>query len=140
MHLHAVNTQFALSLVDAAGSTLSLGLATLSGVPANAGAATGAYWAQELRFPISVTAATTAGFDVNAVPSIETTPKSTSGALWLLDVWKYAPFLAPRLPVSRLCRTPNCPRVARASCAIHCACGTRHRVTASASRVLRCGL
>jgi hypothetical protein len=91
----SVGTSFVLSLIDAAGVSLPLGTATLSGVPANAGAAIGAYWAQELRFPIDVASAAAAGFDANAVQSVELTPQSPSGTLWILDMWNYAPGAAP---------------------------------------------
>jgi len=87
----AVGTTFALSLIDSAGTSLPLGAAALSGVPANAGARTGVYWAQEVRFPIDLEAAAAAGFDVDAIQSLEIAPQSSSGRLWLLDAWSYAP-------------------------------------------------
>ena len=87
----AVGTTFALSLIDSAGSSLPLGAAELSGVPTNAGARTGVYWAQEVRFPIDLAAAAAAGFEVDAIQSLEITSQSSSGSLWLLDAWSYAP-------------------------------------------------
>ena len=86
----AVSTTFGLSLVDAAGVSLPLGAATLSGVPANAGRGTGVYWAQEARFAIDLAAAAAAGIDVNAIAALEITPQSASGSMWLLDAWSYA--------------------------------------------------
>lgn len=87
----AVNTQLSLQLVDSAGQSLPLGTATLSGVPAKAGAGLGVYWAQEVRLPIDVAAAARSGFGVDTLASLVVTAESSSGTLWLLDAWSYAP-------------------------------------------------
>jgi dienelactone hydrolase len=89
-----VGTTFALTLVDREGAVLPLGAATLDGLPANAGAGTGAYWAQEVRFAIDRSAATAAGLDFASLQELQITPQSASGLLWVLDAWGYRPGLS----------------------------------------------
>lgn len=80
-------------LIDKAGKRLTLGRASVTGVPANASTAAGTYWAQEVRFPLDRVAAATAQIDLTQLATLELEPESTSGRLWLLDAWSYRPGL-----------------------------------------------
>jgi dienelactone hydrolase len=92
-----VGTAFAVALVDRAGARWPLGSVTLDGVPPNAGAGTGVYWAQEVRFALDRTAATAAGLDFSALAELQLTPESPSGLVWLLDAWGYRSGLSSEL-------------------------------------------
>ncbi|MDQ1035612.1 hypothetical protein QFZ75_002028 [Streptomyces sp. V3I8] len=84
---NTTGTRFDVSVTDSSGRRATLGAAQVDGLPGSSD--TASYWAQELRVPLS--AATRAGLDLRHVESLELTPRSRSGRVWLMDAWGWAP-------------------------------------------------
>ncbi|MEU1277819.1 hypothetical protein [Streptomyces sp. NPDC005805] len=80
-------TRFDVAVKDAEGKRASLGGVRVDGLPS--GERSSAYWAQEVRVPL--TAATRAGLDLSRIASLELTPKSRTGKAWLMDAWSWKP-------------------------------------------------
>lgn len=88
---NTTGTKFDVSVTDSAGRRVTLGSVQVDGLPGSVN--TASYWAQELRVPLS--AATRAGLDLRHVTSLELTPRSQSGRVWLMDAWGWAPGTLP---------------------------------------------
>jgi hypothetical protein len=84
---NTTGTKFDVSVTDSSRRRVTLGSVRVDGLPGSAN--TASYWAQELRLPLS--AATRAGLDLRHVKSLELTPRSRSGRVWLMDAWGWAP-------------------------------------------------
>ncbi|QTE02718.1 hypothetical protein [Streptomyces cyanogenus] len=77
-------TQLDVALTDTAGKKAKLGRVTLDGLPGSE--RTASYWAREIRVPLPA-----AGLDLGSVKSMELTPRSASGRVWLMDAWGWRP-------------------------------------------------
>ncbi|MFI5980025.1 hypothetical protein ACIBEA_04005 [Streptomyces sp. NPDC051555] len=93
------------ALTDTSGKRVTLGQVTVDGLPGST--ATVAHWAREVRVPLG--AASSAGVDLKRTRSLELTPRSGSGALWLMDAWGWRPgtpavhpVALPRVDIGRL--------------------------------------
>ncbi|MFJ2813455.1 hypothetical protein [Streptomyces sp. NPDC087294] len=80
---NSTGTRLDVAVTDAAGQRAPLGEVTVDGLPGSA--RTASYWARELRVPLS--AATAAGLDLRHITSLELTPRSDTGKVWLMDAW-----------------------------------------------------
>ncbi|MGV9312361.1 hypothetical protein ACWDR0_09190 [Streptomyces sp. NPDC003691] len=76
-----------IAVTDASGKRAVLGRATVDGLPGTD--MTTSRWAREVRVPLKAAAA--AGLDQKRIRSVEITPRSTSGSLWLVDAWGWRP-------------------------------------------------
>ncbi|GLF99132.1 alpha/beta hydrolase [Streptomyces yaizuensis] len=98
-------TRLDVTLADTSGKRVKLGQVTVDGLPGSAN--TTAHWARELRVPLK--AAAGSGVDLKRIRSLELTPRSGSGELWLMDAWGWRPgtpavrpVALPRLDISRM--------------------------------------
>ena len=89
-----VDNTFTARLADKAGNRIELGRVRLDGLPANATSASGAYWAQEVRFSLDPAQIASVGIDLAQLDRLEIVPESATGQLWVLDAWGYRPGLA----------------------------------------------
>ncbi|MEU5976460.1 hypothetical protein [Streptomyces sp. NPDC047315] len=80
-------TRLDIALTDTSGKRVKLGQVTVDGLPGSEW--TTAHWARERRVPLK--AATGAGVDLKRIRSLELTPRSGSGELWLMDAWGWRP-------------------------------------------------
>ncbi|ARF75958.1 hypothetical protein B7C62_29600 [Kitasatospora albolonga] len=80
-------TRFDVSVRDAKGKRAKLGSVRIDGLPGTE--RTSSYWAQEVRVPL--TAASRAKLNLGKIASLELTPKSRSGKVWLMDAWSWKP-------------------------------------------------
>ncbi|MFF3551943.1 hypothetical protein ACFYXL_00845 [Streptomyces tsukubensis] len=80
-------TRLDVAVTDTSGKRVRLGRVTVDGLPGSG--VTSSHWARELRVPLR--AATAAGVDLKRIRSVELTPRSTSGSLWLVDAWGWRP-------------------------------------------------
>ncbi|MFN8075705.1 MAG: hypothetical protein U0Q15_09820 [Kineosporiaceae bacterium] len=108
--------QLDVALVDASGRALPLGRVAPVGLPRLAAQKTS--WlpdkdvTQEVRLPVDRAAAAAAGVDLTHLKALRLTSASSSGRLWLLDVWAVPavassgsaglPFTLPRIDVGAL--------------------------------------
>ncbi|MFI5617913.1 hypothetical protein [Streptomyces sp. NPDC051567] len=98
-------TRLDVALTDTSGKRVGLGQVTVDGVPGSG--STVAHWAREVRVPLK--AAVVAGVDLRRTQSLELTPRSDSGTLWLMDAWGWRPGTPavrpvplPRVDIGRL--------------------------------------
>ncbi|WP_088321019.1 hypothetical protein [Kineosporia sp. R_H_3] len=94
---NAARARFGVRLVDADGSRLVLGDASVTGLPGGSDPATqmpGKYWGQEVRVRIDAKKASAAGLDLRKVVAVEVLPRSAAGKIWVLDAWGRRPGLA----------------------------------------------
>ncbi|MFI8437318.1 hypothetical protein ACIGJO_26960 [Streptomyces sp. NPDC079020] len=89
-------TRLDVALTDTSGKRVSLGEVTVDGLPGSA--STAAHWAREVRVPLG--AAVGAGADLKRTRSLEITPRSDSGELWLMDAWGWRPGTPAVRPVA----------------------------------------
>ncbi|MFD7029563.1 hypothetical protein ACFWAR_16140 [Streptomyces sp. NPDC059917] len=75
------------AVTDTSGKRATLGRVSVDGLPGSA--STVAHWAREVRVPLG--AAPRAGLDLRRTASLELTPRSGAGALWLMDAWGWRP-------------------------------------------------
>ncbi|WP_198950240.1 hypothetical protein, partial [Kineosporia sp. A_224] len=94
---NAARARFGVRLVDADGTRLTLGEASVTGLPGGSDPATqmpGKYWGQEVRVRIDAKKASAAGLDLRKVVAVEVLPRSATGKVWVLDAWGRRPGLA----------------------------------------------
>ncbi|MEU9609244.1 hypothetical protein [Streptomyces sp. NPDC048057] len=89
-------TRLDVALTDTAGKRVKLGQITVDGLPGSD--TTTAHWARELRVPLK--AAAGSGVDLKRIRSLELTPRSSSGELWLMDAWGWRPGTPAVRPVA----------------------------------------
>ncbi|MFI1868694.1 hypothetical protein ACH431_28655 [Streptomyces jumonjinensis] len=89
-------TRLDVALTDTSGKRVRLGQVTVDGLPGSG--STAAHWAREVRVPLK--AAVGAGVDLKRMKSLELTPRSGSGKLWLMDAWGYRPGTPAVRPVA----------------------------------------
>jgi len=85
-------TRATVRLSDARGRTATLGDLVLDGTARSATG--GAFWAQEVRLPLS----RARGLDLRRVASLTVVPRSATGRLLLLDAWGHRPGLSTARP------------------------------------------
>ncbi|GGZ33452.1 hypothetical protein GCM10010387_29500 [Streptomyces inusitatus] len=98
-------TRLDIAVTDTSGKRVRLGRVTVDGLPGPRW--TAAHWASEVRVPLKAAAA--AGVDLKRIRSLELTPRSASGELWLMDAWGWRPgtpavrpAALPRVDIGRL--------------------------------------
>ncbi|WP_408056871.1 hypothetical protein [Streptomyces huasconensis] len=98
-------TRLDVTLVDKAGHRAKLGTARVDGLPGSD--RTASYWGREVRLPL--TARAKDALDLKRVKTLELTPRSRSGKVWLVDAWGWRPgtpdvkpTALPRVDIGRL--------------------------------------
>ncbi|MFJ4773045.1 hypothetical protein ACIP88_28765 [Streptomyces uncialis] len=76
-----------IGVTDTSGKRARLGRVTVDGLPGTG--RTASAWGRELRVPVK--GAVAAGLDLKRIKSLELTPRTGSGRLWLVDAWGWRP-------------------------------------------------